>query len=325
VERASREGWEARFVEAAAAASRRFAAVGLTTVRDAAVGPALERRYREAEAAGQLAIRVLRLRVSAAGWFHPPWDEVREPGEGRTLKVFVDGGYRCAMRLARDGAEVTSGFLFYRRGELAEGLVRAWRSGWDVACHAIGNLGIETCLDALEDALRTEPAGAGRVRIEHALFLTPALIARLRALGVPVVVQPAFLYDGLARGRSLPPDLRPMPFASLRAAGVPLAFSSDYPCGTLAPFPGIFAAVTRRSRDGEPEDPTEALPVGAALEAYTIGAARAAGLAAECGSLAPGKRADLVLLEANPLAVAPEALRDLRVLETRVAGRVVWP
>ncbi len=325
VERASREGWEARFVEAAAAASRRFAAVGLTTVQDAAVEPALERRYREAEAAGQLAIRVLRFRVSPAGWFHPPWDEAGGPGEGHTLKVFVDGGYRCAMRLPREGGEVRSGFLFYRREELAEGLVRAWRSGWSVACHAIGNLGVETCLDALEDALRVEPAGAGRIRVEHALFLTPALIARLRALGVPVVVQPAFLYDGLGRGPRLPADLRPMPFGSLRAAGVPLAFSSDYPCGTLAPLAGIFAAVTRQSRDGEPGDPAEVLPVAAALKAYTIGAARAARLAAECGSLAPGKRADLVLLDANPLRVAPEALRNLRVLETWVAGRLVWP
>ncbi|MBI4011775.1 MAG: amidohydrolase [Candidatus Rokubacteria bacterium] len=325
VERASREGWEGRFVEVASAASRRFAALGLTTVQDAAVGPALERRYAAADAAGRLAIRVARMVVAPSGWFDPPWAEARTRGAGRTLKVFVDGGYRCAMRLPRDGREVASGFLFYRQAELAELLVTAWRNGWRVTCHAIGNLGVETCVGAVEDALARERRGAGRVRLDHAMFLTSALISRIRALGLPVVTQPSFLYDQGPPAFTLPADLRCRPFGSLRAAGIPQAFSSDYPCGTAAPLVGVYAAVARRARDGRPADPEEAVPVEAALAAYTREAARACGIEAECGTLEVGKRADLVILDRNPLEVPAEAVLGLRVTGTVVGGREVWP
>jgi len=324
-EGASRAGWQERFVEVAAAASRRFAAAGLTTVQDAAVGPGLERCYAEAERAGALAIRVERMVVSEAGWFEPPWAEARSPGAGRTLKVFADGGYRCAMRLPRDGGEVRSGFLFYEADELAALLVTAWRSGWRVTCHAIGNLGVETAVAAAEAALGRAPEGRGRLRLDHAMFVTPALIARIAALGLPVVSQPSFLYDQGAPPLALPPDLRCRPFRSLGAAGIRQAFSSDYPCGSVAPLVGIAAAVTRRDRDGHVADPDEAVSVEHALAAYTIEAARACGLAGEVGSLEAGKRADFVVLDGNPLTVAADALPRLRIVETRVAGRPVWP
>jgi len=325
VEAVSRAAWEAHFVEAAAAASRRFAAVGLTMVEDAAVGPAVERRYVEAEAAGALAIRVGRMVVPDAGWFEPPWAEARSRGDGRTLKVFADGGYRCAMRLPRQGGEVRTGFLFYEAAELAALLVTAWRSGWRVTCHAIGNAGVETAVTAAEAALREEPAGAGRLRLDHAIFVTPALLARIADLGLPVVGQPSFLYDQGAPPSPLPGDLRCRPFRGVAAAGIRQAFSSDHPCGSLAPLTGIYAAVTRRDREGRVVDADEAVPVAAALAAYTIEAARVAGVGDEAGSVAVGKRADLVVLDADPLAVPPERLRDVRVVETLVGGRRAWP
>ena len=325
VERASREGWERRFPEIAREASRRLAAAGLTTIQDAAVGPGLERRYAEAAAAGRLGVRVTRMVVGPAGWFEPPWAEAATRGDGRTLKVFVDGGYRCAMRLPRDGREVTSGFLFYGRDELAALLVTAWRSGWRVTCHAIGNLAVETCVGAIEDASRRDPGDAARVRVDHAMFLTDALVERLSALGVVVVSQPSFLHDQGAPTFPLPPGLRCRPFGRLRAAGIPQAFSSDYPCGSVAPLVGIHAAVTRRAADGTVVDAEEAVPVEAALAAYTIEAARACGLEADCGSLEVGKRADLVVLDRDPRAVPAEALAGLRVVRTLVAGEPVWP
>jgi predicted amidohydrolase YtcJ len=323
-ERASREGGERRFLDVATAASRRLASLGLTTLQDAAVGPAMEQRYVEAERTGVLAIRVERMVVTGAGWFEPPWDEARSPGGGRTLKVFVDGGYRCAMRLPRDGREVESGFLFYRSDDLADLLVSAWRGSWRVTCHAIGNHGVETAVAGIEAALRRERGGEGRVRLDHVMFLTPALIGRIRTLGVPVVTQPSFLYDLDAPAFPLPGDLRCRPFGSLRAAGIRQAFSSDHPCGSPAPLTGIYAAVTRRSREGRVADAEEAVPVEAALAAYTIEAARVAGLEAETGSLEVGKRADLVILDGNPLAVSPEALPGLRVVATLVGGREAW-
>ncbi len=319
VETGSRAGWEGRFVEVVGAASLRYAAQGITAIHDVAVTPAMAARYAEARAAGALTIHVAHAMVGSTGWFDRPDDAA--PGEW--LKLFVDGGYRCAMRLARDGGEVRSGFLFYERSELARRLVDAWRAGRRVVCHAIGNLGIETAVGGIEDALREVREGRERVRLDHAIFLTPELIARVRDLGIWVVGQPSFLYDAVRRPPT--PGLLRRPFASLAAAGIPQAFSSDFPCGTLAPLAGIYAAVTRRSRAGDLAEPEEAVPVARALEAYTLGAARAAGLAAERGSLEAGKRADFVVLGANPMVCPPEELHAIPVVETWIDGARVHP
>src|SRR3989304_3635898 len=80
------------------------------------------------------------------------------------------------------------------------------------------------------------------------MFLERELIARLADLGVWVVGQPSFLSD--SGGAAPSPELMLRPFRSVHAAGIPQAFSSDFPCGVLAPLAGIAAAVTRRSRAG---------------------------------------------------------------------------
>jgi predicted amidohydrolase YtcJ len=310
VETASRAGWESRFVEVARAASLRYAALGITPIQDAAVTPAMARRYAEARAAGALAIDVGEVRVGSAGWFDPPDDAA----PGAPVKLFADGGYRCAMRVG----DRVSGFLFYERDALAARMLAAWRSGRNVVCHALGNLGVETAVGAIEDAVAREPAGRGRVRVDHAMFLDRALLARLVDLGVWVVVQPSFIWDH--GGRSPSPDLLLRPFATAHAAGLRQAFSSDYPCGENAPLVGIQAAVTRRTRLGEPSGPEEAIPGEAALRAYTLDAARAAGFDADRGSLAPGKRADFLVLSDDPLQCPSEAIKDVQVLQTWVAG-----
>jgi predicted amidohydrolase YtcJ len=317
-ETASRAAWEARFTEVAGAATRRYAALGITAIQDAAVTPAMARRYAAAREVGALAIEVGEVMVGSRGWFERPDDAA--PG---ALKVFVDGGYRCAMRVTRDGTSRTSGFLFYTRQELTGLLLAAWRAGRFVVCHAIGNLGVETAVGAIEDAVGMLPEGRGRVRIDHAIFLTRELIARLAALGIWIVAQPSFLWDrgpAAATDRPADPSLLARPFGSVLRAGARQAFSSDYPCGTNAPLAGIAAAVTRTSRGGQVDAPAEAISAAEALEAYTLGAARAAGLGAVAGSLEPGKRADLLVLSANPLQCPAGELATIAVRQTWVKG-----
>ena len=318
VETASRAGAETRFVEVARTASRRYLALGITAIEDAAVTPAMARRYADARAAGALGLHVGEVMVGSRGWFEPPDDAA--PG---ALKLFVDGGYRCAMRVVRDGLPRTSGFLFYERAELAARLLAAWRAGRRVVCHAIGNLGVETAVAALEDALGTMPEARTRVRLDHAIFVTRELLARLAALQIWVVAQPSFLWDA----RRVPPrDAAPdpvvlqRPFGSAARAGVRQAFSSDFPCGSNAPLLGIAAAVTRTSRGGDVLAPDEALTAAEALEAYTLGAARAAGVDGVCGSLESDKRADLLVLSGDPLGCPPSDIAGIRVLETWVDG-----
>jgi predicted amidohydrolase YtcJ len=132
------------------------------------------------------------------------------------------------------------------------------------------------------------------------------------------VVQPSFILDH--GGQAPAPDVLLRPFATARAAGLRQAFSSDFPCGENAPLMGLQAAVTRRTRRGEASGPEEALPAEAALQAYTLDAARAAGLD-DRGCLMAGKRADFLVLSDDPTVCPPETIGAVRVLQTWVEGR----
>jgi predicted amidohydrolase YtcJ len=94
------------------------------------------------------------------------------------------------------------------------------------------------------------------------------------------------------------------------------------------PFWGIHAAVTRRRADGEPGSqgwyPAQRLSVAEALQAYTTGAAYAAGVEDRLGRLAPGYLADLLVLDADPFNCAPDDLRLVHPLATMVNGEWVW-
>jgi hypothetical protein len=116
---------------------------------------------------------------------------------------------------------------------------------------------------------------------------------------------------------------------SLLQAGTLLAFGSDCPVEDLNPFLGLHAAVTRRrANDGFPGPqgwiPHQRLTVEEALHAYTLGAACAAGLEDRLGSLAPGKLADLVVLDRDIFVCDPLEIAHTQVVATMVGGRFVY-
>jgi len=92
---------------------------------------------------------------------------------------------------------------------------------------------------------------------------------------------------------------------------------------TFDPFLHVWAAVTRNSDEGV-FVPAQAVSVGEALRMLTIWAARAQGEGEIKGSIEPGKLADMVVVSADPTRVPPAALRDVRVLQTVVGGRIVY-
>ena len=68
----------------------------------------------------------------------------------------------------------------------------------------------------------------------------------------------------------------------------------------------------------------DVIPVEEALKAVTIHGAYQYGEEREKGSLTPGKKADLVILDRNPVEAAPEELREIQVLETIKEGKTVF-
>ena len=116
-------------------------------------------------------------------------------------------------------------------------------------------------------------------------------------------------------------------FRRLLDAGAMLAFGSDWTVAPLDPLLGVYAAVTRRTLDGLNPDgwvPAERITLAEALTAYTRNGAYAAFREDRIGRIAPGFDADLVVVDRNLFATAPEDLGSARVDLTMVAGQVVF-
>jgi len=196
-----------------------------------------------------------------------------------------------------------------------------------VAKHAIGDAAVAMAVDAFAQALERQPRPGCRHRIEHVEVLRPGLAERMARLGVLASVQPGFTYWEVGDISRLPDPLSRWahPWRALAAAGCMLAFGSDNPVlPDFHPLQGVYAAVTRRNYLGQTFASHQGIGVAEALAAYTAGGAYAGFAEQVQGTLAPGKLADQVVLSANPLAVEPQALLEIQVERTFVAGREVF-
>ena len=160
-------------------------------------------------------------------------------------------------------------------------------------------------------------------------LLNPSDAARLSGLGIIANVQPPNLpldldmIDECVGARSA----WAYAFRTILDSGVLTLFSSDAPVCNPAPLAGIHAAVVRATPDGRPEGgwhPEQRVTVAEAVRAYTLAPALAHGLGAETGSIAPGKRADLIVLNSNIYETAPEDIIRARVDLTFFSGEKVF-
>jgi len=317
-----------RWAEHIAARCRHLLSLGITAVHDAACTPPVEAVYRRMRAARELPLSVLMMPAADPFLTHDFGDRLdgAPTGEGDewlrvgALKFFADGGVFPAFDVLFGGEPVTMG---YRQPDLVARLPEAVRRGFRVGVHAIGNVGVADALAAFRDGARLRPDDDHRFRVEHAGMAGPALASEIAALGCVAVVQPGFVdHVGEDAADFQPDDVAWMPFAFLHEAGVPLAGSSDDPCGPVDPMVASRFGITRCTHTGRAFGPDQALPLEVWLAAYTSGSAFAGGQEAERGSLSPGKRADLVVLDDRPAAGSAGGPTDNpTVAETWVAGR----
>jgi predicted amidohydrolase YtcJ len=321
-------------------AGQRLAALGVTAACEADMRRDSFAAFAEADANGLLSQRIYGLVVHdqvdsllGAG----PAQGAQEIGRGRrsgrlaaeAVKIWADGGMSSRTAAIHGSYPVPpygSGILYFERDQLTE-MVRDFDArGFQVAIHAQGDRAIETVLDAYATVLAGTAGNPRRHRIEHGGAMYPPLAARAAALGIVVASQPGFmstLGDGFAAAFGDRSD-ELYAFGSWRRAGITVAGSSDAPVITADPLLGLRDAVLRRTGDGLVLGPAERLPAGDALELYTTQAAFAMHREGEIGSLEPGKLADFVVLDRNPLRIDPERITDIRVLATVLDGAPVY-
>jgi len=200
---------------------------------------------------------------------------------------------------------------------------------FQIAVHAIGDRANQQALDAIE-VLSDNFKGDRRWRIEHAQIVDPADLPRFGKFGIIASMQPVHQTSDrtMAEARLGPNRLvGAYAWRSMLRNGAVLAFGSDYPVESPNPFMGWAAAFTRQDADLQPFGgwrPEELVTREQAWAAFTTGAAYAGFGETKFGRLAPGMRADFIILDRDPLLSSPTELRGTRVLETWVGGERVF-
>jgi predicted amidohydrolase YtcJ len=317
---------------------RAAVAHGLTGVHDAGVSlPQLE-AYRRLADRDALPLRITAMADgdgAALAWLceHGPY---RHPGDRlqmRAVKLYIDGalGSRGAALLEDYSDDPGNrGLLLMRPAQLLEVAGRARGCGIQVATHAIGDRGNRVVLDAYQALLAGQDADALRWRIEHAQLLEAGDLGRLASLGVVASMQPTHATSDMPWAQERVGPLRIVgayAWRQLRDSGARLALGSDFPVESVDPRLGLHAAATRTDHEGHPAGgwlPQEKLTAWEALRGFTRDAAWAGFAEHEVGTLAPGMRADFVVLDRDPLAVPPADLPGVEVLATYVDGRTVF-
>ena len=298
--------------------SERLLSCGITSVQDASAHNDLNqwRRFEAWIARGLFAPRITMM-IGLKGFGE--WK--RRPFATTLGKERLSVG---AVKIILD--EVT-GDLHPSQKRLDRRVGEIHEAGLQVAIHAIEESVIEAACKAIEQALRGTMRADHRHRIEHCSVCPPVLVDRLQGLAITVSTQPAFVYYNGDRYLETVPvsQLRHLyPIGRMMRAGLTVSFGSDAPIVDPNPFTGLYAAITRCTAEGDLLLPEEGIGVAEALRMYTFNGAKAAHEEDFKGSVTPGKIADLIVLNSDPLEVASDRPKDLRVVTTILGGEIVW-
>ncbi len=248
------------------------------------------------------------------------------------IKVFADGVVEYPSQTAHLSKPYRNtgrnGDLLFDPKKFAELCVQADKQGLIVHVHAIGDGAVKAALDGIAEARRVNGNSGLPHTITHEQFVRPDDFPRFRELGVASALQLFWADASQDTIEIVKPYLDPdiyrwqYPARSILDNGGIISGASDWPVSTANVFRAIYQAETRRGPEGV-LDPSQAMPRQAMFYAYTRNSARAMNLDS-IGTIAPGKRADLVLLDRDVLTTSPEEMRDTKVVWTMVAGKTVY-
>ncbi|MGH7468558.1 MAG: amidohydrolase [Longimicrobiales bacterium] len=319
-------------LKGAAHIAKLMTAAGLTSVHQTGGDASALTAWQDAYAAGELRFRL---------YFFPRggiFDTLKQAGV-RTgfgdewlriggVKFGADGSAsERTMRMSTPyvGRPDDFGILTMTAQEIMAAVEDAHRAGFQIGIHANGDVTIGYVLDAYERVQKQWPRADARHRIEHCSLVNPTLLQRIKAAGViPTPFYTYIYYHGDKWGEYGPDKMRWM-FAhrSFLDYGIPVAGASDYMPGPYEPMMALQSLVTRTDYAGREWGPNQKVTVAEALRICTLHGAHASFEERSKGSITPGKLADFVILAEDPHTVAPQKLKDIRIVRTVVGGRTM--
>ena len=214
------------------------------------------------------------------------------------------------------------------REALAAQVLQLHKAGHQIAIHANGDAAIDDVLFAYANAQNIAPRPDARHIVVHAQMARDDQLDEMKRLGVIPSFFNLHVYYWGDRHRDIfiGPE-RAARISPLRTAidkDLTITLHADTPVVPMNPLMNVWSAVTRRTVGGAVLGPEQRIGVAEALRAVTINAAYQGFAEHDKGSIAAGKLADFVVLNENPMTVAPEHIRDIAVSQTIVGGKVVW-
>jgi predicted amidohydrolase YtcJ len=323
-------------LESIAAAQASYAANGYTTAQDAPAIPPIMALYEEAARQGRLSLDLVAYadadgladRVNRGLRFPTSYSNHLRIGG---VKLILDGSpqgktayfTRPYLTDGPNGEKEYCGAPVITTDELQKAVSLAYAHGAQVLAHCNG----DAAIDMMLEAHRTAGATGRRTTIVHSQFVRRDQLDRYVEYGMVASFFTNHAYFwGDVHVRNLGKErayfLSPMKTAG--ALGIRMSDHSDFFVTPLDPLFIAWTAVNRVSRTGEVIGPDERVSAHAALRALTIDAAYQYGEEDRKGSIAAGKLADLVVLDRNPLEVAPEEIKDVRVVQTLKEGKAIY-
>jgi predicted amidohydrolase YtcJ len=321
------------------AASKERAARGITTSSEFAIfnAVALE-SLRDATRDVEFATRVMGGYFSTA----PDYEEMMPllaNYETNLLKIkfvktWTDGSAQGGTAYLRDGyydSSMGGGGAQGTQEYFNELVQDIYERGYWPAIHANGDGAVDMALNAIEfaqGAVGESVSADVRPQIIHAQVTRTSQIQRMAELGAlpTFFTTHVYFWGDLHFERTLGPELvhRLSAMGDAFRAGIRASMHNDPPVSPVNPLLNMWIAVNRTSSGGRVLGEDQAITPRQALEAYTINAAYQFGMEADAGSLEVGKLADFVVLDRNPLQIAPNEIKDIRVLATTLGGRVTY-
>jgi predicted amidohydrolase YtcJ len=249
------------------------------------------------------------------------------------IKVFADGVVEYPSQTANLTKPYKNtgrnGDLLFDPKKFAALCIAADKQSLIIHVHALGDGAVKAALDGIAAARQANGNTGLPHTLTHEQFVAPEDFPRFRELGVLSALQLYWANAGPDTIEIVKPYLDPdvykwqYPARSLLDNGAVISGASDWPVSTANVFWGIYQAETRKGPEGV-LDASQDMPREAMFYAYTRNSARAMKMLDTIGSVSPGKRADLILIDRDILTVSPEEMRDAKVLWTMVGGKVVW-